>query len=128
MKKLLLHFSLVIVAAVLAFAQPPSIHAQQAGHNPASAIPQEADAAAQQQNEAQMPASGDTATHEAQTFSGRIVKEKGELVLQDPVTKVTYKLDEPGKAKQYMDKQVKVTGKLDMDSNTIHVKGIEPVP
>jgi hypothetical protein len=131
MKKLLPHFSLVIVAvivaAVLTLAQPPSIHAQQADQSPASTIPKEADAAAQQQNEAQMPASGEATTQEAQTFSGRIVKEKGELVLQDPVTKVSYKLDEPGKAKQYMGKQVKVTGKLDMDSNTIHVKGIEPV-
>jgi hypothetical protein len=74
-----------------------------------------------------MPASGDTTTHEAQTFSGRIEKEKGEVVLKDPVTKVSYKLDNTAKAKQFMGKQVKVTGKLDMNSNTIQVDGIEPL-
>ena len=128
MKKLLPHFSLVIFAAVLTLVQPSSIHAQQADQGPASAIPKQADpAAAQRQNEAQMPASGESTTEEAKVFSGRIVNEKGELVLQDPVTKVIYKFDEPAKAKQYVGKQVKVTGKLDAESNTIHVQGIEPI-
>jgi len=31
------------------------------------------------------------------------------------------------KAKQYVGKQVKVTGKLDADSNTIQVQDIEPI-
>jgi hypothetical protein len=74
-----------------------------------------------------MPASGESTTEEAKVFSGRIVNEKGELVLQDPVTKVIYKFDEPVKAKQYVGKQVKVTGKLDADSNTIQVQDIEPI-
>ena len=74
-----------------------------------------------------MPASGDATTREAKTFSGRIVKENGELVLKDPVTKVSYKLSEPGKAKQYVGQQVKVIGKLDMNTNTIQVDGIEPL-
>jgi hypothetical protein len=132
MKKLLPHFFLAIVflaivAAALTLTQPISIHAQQAEQNSAFAIPKQAAQAAaqQQQNEAQMPASGETTTHEAQAFSGRIVKDKGELVLQDPVTKVIYKLDEPAKAKQYVGQQVKVSGKLDVDSNTIHVQSIE---
>ena len=74
-----------------------------------------------------MPASGDTTTHDAHAFTGRIVKEKGELMLKDPVTKVSYKLDDSSKAKQYVGKQVKVTGKLEMNSNTIQVDSIEPV-
>ena len=55
------------------------------------------------------------------------MKENGELVLKDPVTKVSYKLSEPGKAKQYVGQQVKVIGKLDMNTNTIQVDGIEPL-
>jgi uncharacterized protein YdeI (BOF family) len=132
MKKFLLHFSLATAVTILTLALAPSMHAQQADQDPAPAASQQADPAAaqqpqQQQNEAQMPASGDTATHEAQAFSGRIVKEKGELVLKDPVSKVSYKLDDPAKAKQYVGKQVKVTGKLDINSNTIQVDGIEPL-
>ena len=132
MKKALLHLSLSLAAtiALLALALDPSMHAQQADQDPAPATPHRADSAIppqSQQNEAQMPASGDATTREAKTFSGRIVKENGELVLKDPVTKVSYKLSEPGKAKQYVGKQVKVIGKLDMNSNTIQVDGIEPL-
>ena len=121
---------LAIIAGLLTPVLLPSVHAQQASQNSASAIPIQADAFAaqrqrQQQNEAQMPVSGDTTTHAAQAFSGSIVKEKGELVLQDSVTKVIYKLDEPAKAKPYAGRQVKVTGKLHADSNTIHVESIE---
>jgi uncharacterized protein YdeI (BOF family) len=130
MRKFLLHFSLATAVSLLTLAFVPSMHAQQADQDRAPATPQQADPTAaqqQQQNEAQMPSSGDTTTREAQTFSGRIVKEKGELVLKDPVSKVSYKLDDPAKAKQYLGKQVKVTGKLDMNSNTIQVDGIEPL-
>ena len=130
MKKLLPNFLVVIFAAVLTLAQPSSIHAQRANQGPAFAISKQADTAAaepQQQSEAQMPASGASTTQEAKVFSGRIVNEKRELVLQDPVSKVIYKLDEPAKAKPYVGKQVKVTGKLDADSNTIQVQDIEPI-
>ena len=74
-----------------------------------------------------MPASGEATVHEAKTFSGNIVKENGGLVLKDPVTKVSYKLSNQPKAKQYVGKQVKVTGKLDTNSNTIQVEVIEPL-
>lgn len=130
MKKFLLHFSLATAVTLLTLALAPSMHAQQADQDPAPATPHQMDPASaqqQQQNEAQMPSSGDTTTHEAKAFSGRIVKENGELVLKDPVTKVSYKLDDPAKAKQYVGKQVKVTGKLDMNSNTIQVASIEPL-
>jgi len=66
-------------------------------------------------------------THEATTFSGKITKEDGKLVLKDPVTKVSYKLDDQTQAKQYIGKSVKVSGKLDMNSNTIQVDSIEPL-
>jgi uncharacterized protein YdeI (BOF family) len=126
MKKFVLHFSLATAVTLLTLAIAPSMYAQQSDQDPAPATPQR-QAAAQEQNEAQMPQSGDTTTHEAKAFSGRIAKENGELVLQDSVTKVSYKLDDPTKAEQYVGKQVKVTGKLDMNSNTIQVDDIEPL-
>jgi uncharacterized protein YdeI (BOF family) len=129
MKTFLLHLSLVSAVAFVMLALGPSLSAQQADQDPAPASPHQADPTAQPspQNEAQMPASGEATTHEAKTFSGNIVKENGRLVLKDPVTKVSYKLSDHPKAKQYIGKQVKVTGKLDTNSNTIRVEIIEPL-
>lgn len=94
-----------------------------------ASAPRKTDAAAvpPQQSDGQIPASGEATTEEAKSFSGNIVKENGKLVLKDPVTKVVYKLDDAAKAKQYEGKRVKVTGKLDMNSNTIRVETIEVV-
>jgi len=134
MKKCVLHLSLAAAVSLLTLAIAPRMHAQQSDHDPAPTAPQKMDPAAAEQpqqnhnDEAQMPASGDTTTHEAKSFSGQIVKENGALVLKDPVTKVSYKLNDPAKAKQYMGKHVKVTGKLDMASNTIEVDSIEALP
>jgi hypothetical protein len=110
-------------------AMGPVMQAQQADQDPAPATPHQPEAASpeQQPHEAQMPASGDATTREAKTFSGNIVRENGALMLKDPVTKVSYKLNDPSKAKQYLGKQVKVSGKLDMNSNTIQVDTIEPL-
>jgi uncharacterized protein YdeI (BOF family) len=129
MKKFSLRFLIAAAAFCLALAVVPSTVAQQADQDPAPATPHQAEATSQQHqpNEAQMPASGDTTTQEAKTFSGNIVKENRELVLKDPVTKVSYKLDDSSKAKQYVGKQVKVSGKLDMNTNTIKVDSIEPL-
>jgi hypothetical protein len=131
MKKFLSRFSLAATAVtvtLLTLALGPAASAQQADQNPAPAASQQADAAAaQQQNEAQMPTSGDTTTHEVQAFTGRIGKENGELMLKDTVTMVSYKLDDPAKANQYLGEQVKVTGTLDMNSNTIQMNGIKPL-
>jgi hypothetical protein len=91
-----------------------------------TATPQEPPAT--QQNESQMPTAGkDAQTQDAQTFTGRVVKENGKVVLKDPVTKNSYQIDAAAKVKAYMGKQVKVTGKLDMNSNTIHVESVEPI-
>jgi hypothetical protein len=128
MKKFLLHFSLATAFTLLTIAFTPSIYAQQSDQDPAPATPRQAASEQQQeQNEAQMPHSGDTTTQEAKTFTGSIAKENGELVLKDSVTKVSYKLDDPARAKQYVGKHVKVTGKLDMNSNTIQIEGIKPL-
>lgn len=80
------------------------------------------------QNDQQMPAAGDDAqTPSAQAFTGRIMKEDGKVVLKDPVTKNSYQIDDAAKVKPFMGKQVKVTGKLDMNSNTIHIETIAPI-
>ena len=112
---------------LLAVALGAPSYAQQADQDPAPASRPAATTPQQQQNDAQTPPTGDTMTHEATTFSGKITKEDGKLVLKDPVTKVSYKLDDQTQAKQYVGKSVKVSGKLDMNSNTIQVDSIEPL-
>jgi hypothetical protein len=67
----------------------------------------------------------DVQTQEAKPFSGTIMKEKGKLVLKDTAANISYQLDDQEKAKQFVGKQVKVTGKLDMNTNLIHVETIE---
>jgi len=131
MKTFLLRISFAIALTFLAIAVAPQTYAQtgqQSDEDHNSTAPRKADPSAvppQQQNEGQMPASGDATTQEAKSFSGGIVAENGKLVLKDPVTKVIYKLDDSAKAKQYVGKQVKVRGKLDMNTNTIQVESIE---
>ncbi len=100
--------------------------AQQADQAPPSTTPTSSSSGTQQHhaNEAQIPASGEVTTHEAKTFSGQVQMENGELVLKDPVTKVSYKLSDTSKAKAYRGKSVKVTGKLDLNSNVILVERI----
>jgi hypothetical protein len=125
MKSILEQLSLAAAVAVLVMIVGIPVNAQQADQDPPAkanpAVPQA------QQNESQMPASGEATTREAKTFTGRIMKENGEIVLKDPVTKVTYKLDDSAKAKQYLGKQVKATGKLDTNTNTIQLERVEPV-
>lgn len=128
MKRFLFPMSLALGLLLLA-ATAPSAYAQQADQSPASTAPRKTDAAGvppQHANEGQMPASGETTNETAQTFSGAVVKENGEIVLKDPVTKVVYQLDDVAKAKQFLGKRVKVTGRLQMNSNRILMESIEP--
>lgn len=127
MKKILLRFSMAAALILLIVAIGGSSYAQQVDQDPAPASRPEATTPQQQQNDAQTPQASDTMTHEATAFSGKITKEDGKLVLKDPVTKVSYKLDDQTQAKQYVGKSVKVSGKLDMNSNTIQVDSIEPL-
>jgi hypothetical protein len=142
MNKLLLRLSLATAVALgmaalgtIAHAQDPSTQAPAATaapqQDPAGMPPQDQQtptASQPAQNEAQMPKAGtDSQTQDARAFTGRVVKEDGKVVLKDPVTKNTYQIDDATKVKSYMGKQVKVTGKLDMGSNTIKVESIEPL-
>jgi hypothetical protein len=115
MKNSLLHLALAfsVMAGMVALTAQSS--AQQTKADPQAVAAQQA----QPQNEAQ--------TQDAKPFNGTIVKEKGKLILKDSVSNVSYQLDDQDKAKQFVGKQVKVTGKLDMNTNVIHVDSIEPL-
>ena len=65
-------------------------------------------------------------TSDSQTFSGKIAKSGEKLVLKDSVSKSTYVLDDQDKAKQFEGQQVKVTGTLDAETNTIRIASIAP--
>jgi hypothetical protein len=126
MKRFLAQLVLAMAVLLAVTISPPPAYARQVDQD--ATAPKKSDPVAPPQyaNEAQMPASGETTTQTAKTFSGMVVKEDGEIVLKDPVTKVIYKLDDVTKAKQFMGKRVKVTGKLEMNSNRILMEGIEP--
>jgi hypothetical protein len=113
--------------------QEPAATTPPQQQQPAATPPDQAPAAAaeqqQQPNESQSneTQSNDMKGQDAKSFTGQVAKEKGKLVLRDPVTKMSYKLDDQDKAASYVGKQVKVTGKLDLNSNTIQVESIEPI-
>ena len=60
----------------------------------------------------------------SQAFTGKIVKDGDKYVLRVSSSTI-YQLDEQSGAKQYEDKDVKVSGTLDSATNTIHVTKIE---
>lgn len=70
----------------------------------------------------------DDQTQNQLAFTGRIEQEKGLLVLKDPITKLSYQLDDQLRAKHFIGKRVKVTGKLGMRTNAIQVANIELIP
>jgi hypothetical protein len=59
------------------------------------------------------------------TITGKVVKSQGSLVIKDDASNSTYKVDNEDQLKQYMGKNVKVTGTLDAQTKTIHVTNIE---
>lgn len=50
---------------------------------------------------------------------------KGKYVLEDAASNTSYVLDNQKKAKQFDGKAVMITGTLDTNKNTIHVRKIE---
>jgi hypothetical protein len=130
MKQSLLQLLVVLGILLLTIISPPPVYAQQTDQDSSPTAPQKSDSPGvppQHANEAQMPASGATTTEAPKTFSGTILSESGKILLKDPVTKVVYELDDASKAKQFLGKTVKVTGKLDTNSNKILMKSIEPI-
>lgn len=130
MKDFLLRMLVPTAVTLLAFALSSPAQAQQADEDRAPAASRQAQSPSPQspqQHDASAVPSGDSQTQDVLAFTGRVMKEQGKLVLKDPVTKMSYQLDDQAKAKPYTGKQVKITGKLEMDSNTIHIAGIEPL-
>jgi hypothetical protein len=135
-KNLLIRIFLAAGLTLVAFALASSAQAQQADEDPAPAAPHQQQPAATPKSppEQQVPApssnnaqTGEAQTQQALAFTGRIGNEHGHLVLRDPVTKMSYQLDDESKAKPYLGKQAKIVGKLEMKSNTIHIDSIEPL-
>lgn len=126
-------FRILLAAAVtlVAFALASSAPAQPAEEDPAPAVARQQQSmtgpSSSQQQELPDSSSNDAQTQAALAFTGRVTNEHGQLVLRDPVTKMTYKLDDQSKAKRFVGKRVKVVGKLEMKGNIIHIESIEPL-
>ena len=130
MKIFLFRIPLAAAVTLVAFALASSAAAQPTEEDPAPAVPrpqQSLTGPSSQQQELPDSSSNDAQTQAALAFTGRVTNEHGQLVLRDPVTKMTYKLDDQSKAKRFVGKQVKVVGKLEMKSNIIHIESIEPL-
>jgi hypothetical protein len=125
MNKFLARLSLAaaVTMGVIVLGSSANAQNQQSSQEPAATPEQQQQPNETQSNEPQ----SDMKSQDAKSFTGRVAKEKGKLVLKDPVTKMSYQLDDQDKAASYVGKQVKVTGKLDMNNNTIQVASIEPI-
>jgi Protein of unknown function (DUF5818) len=132
-KNFLIRILLAAALTLVTFGLVSSAQAQQADEDPAPARPQQPQPQpttvpkSPQQQQSSVPTSDDNETQQALAFTGRVTSEQGRLVLNDPVTKMSYQLDDQTKAKRYVGKQVKVIGKLEMKSNKIHIDSIEPM-
>lgn len=135
MKEILFRLLMAAALTLAAFALSSPAHGRQANEDPAptSSSPQEEASHPPSLSTMTVPSSNpasgsDDQTQDELTFTGRIRQEKGALVLKDPITKLSYQLNISAKAKRFIGKQVKVTGKLEMKSNTIQIHTIEPSP
>ena len=73
----------------------------------------------------QAQADATSAQQSAHAFEGRIQKSGNELVLQENMTRVSYKLDDQNKAKRFEGKDVKVMATMDPSvKNRLHVVDI----
>src|SRR5882762_11085504 len=141
MNKFIVRLSLAaaMTMAVIALGASANAQDQQSSQEPAATTPSQQQqptatppaqtpaAAPEQQQQPNETQPNEMKSQDAKSFTGQVAKEKGKLVLRDPVTKMSYKLDDQDKAASFVGKQVKVTGKLDMNSNTIQVESIEPI-
>jgi uncharacterized protein DUF5818 len=128
MKNFLIRILLALAFVLVAFVLASPAQAQQADEDPTTGTPrQQQPTSKSQSQEAPAPPSAGDQTQESLAFTGRVTEEQGHLVLKDPVTKLNYQFDDPSKAKPYLGKQVKVVGKLELKSNTIHIDSIEPL-
>jgi len=62
------------------------------------------------------------------SFEGKIAKKRDRFFLEASDHKNSYRLSEDWKAKHFLGKTVRITGTLDEDSSTIHVRTISQIP
>jgi hypothetical protein len=105
------------LTVALCFASQPTF-AQSSSSSP--------DATAQQQPMQPDNQNAVSTPSEKTTFNGTIVKSGNKLVLTAADSKTTYQLDDQQKAKDFLNKSVKVTGVLDASTGTIRVSAIDP--
>ena len=73
-------------------------------------------------------AQSQTAAQQPQTFTGTLTQTASGVSLKDSTTNTSYKVDNEDQVKQYVGKDVRITGTLDPSTNTIHVTGIDMSP
>ena len=61
-----------------------------------------------------------------ESITGIIVKQ-GEKYILKAGDNTTYQLDDQNRARQYQDKRVRVVGRVDAESNTLHIESIDLV-
>lgn len=70
----------------------------------------------------QQPTDSATPQPSARSFEGRVVKIRGQFLLEDKAGQTSYSLDDQSKAKKYEGKTVKIMGTIDdRKSNLLHV-------
>lgn len=133
MKRILVRLFIALTLMAIPFILT-SARAQQADEDPSpdrtqpKQQPPANDARPPAQNKPAEERNNDPETQDVLAFTGTIAKVQDEIVLKDPVTKMVYRFDDPSKVEPYVGKQVKVVGKLGLNSNTIHVNSVQVIP
>jgi hypothetical protein len=109
---------LMALTVALCFRSQPALAQSSSGSSP--------DATAQQQPMEPDNQNAVSTPSEKTTFNGTIKKSGNKLVLTAADSKTTYQLDDQQKAKNFLNKSVKVTGVLDASTGTIRVSAIDP--
>jgi Protein of unknown function (DUF5818) len=74
--------------------------------------------------QAKAPGNSQTEQSPAESFTGKIVKDGAEYVLR-AASNTTYHLDDQSDLQRFENQNVRVTGKLETGTNTIHVVKLE---
>jgi hypothetical protein len=121
MKKIQLGLPMMLpvmaLSVALCFASQPTFAQSASGSSPNTAT---------QQQPMQPDNQNAVSAPSEKTFNGTIVKSGNKLVLTAADSKTTYQLDDQLKAKDFLNKSVKVTGVLDASTGTIRVSAIDP--
>jgi uncharacterized protein YdeI (BOF family) len=121
MKKLITVLGTIALAVALS-----SVSFAQQDQSPQTSPSAQPDApqSGQQPSSPSQDSSSSMQDNQSASFSGTVVKASGKYVLK--TADANYQLDDQQKAKQFVGKQVKVSGSLDNSTSTIHVSDITP--